>query len=70
MCMFVQVPRTGVLELDYVSTTRPPADADPIDHHELKHLMQRLKLLPRRVKSIIDFRKGRGAAVEHIVFKR
>ena len=32
--------------------------------------MQRLKLLPRRITSLIEFARGTGSAVEHVVFKR
>jgi hypothetical protein len=40
---------SGVLEFDYVSTTRPPnADEDPITPAELEQLFHKLGLNPRR----------------------
>jgi len=54
-----QVPRTGVLELDYVSPLRPPKGAVPVSFHVLTHLCQRFKLLPRQMSKIRAARRAK-----------
>ena len=58
-----------MLELDYVSSTRPPKHVVPIRDHDLKHLCQRFKLLPRQVTKLRERAAGTGD-MEAIVFKR
>lgn len=58
-----------MLELDYVSSARPPKHAQPIRDHDLKHLCQRFKLLPRQVRKLREHEAGRGD-MDKIVFKR
>jgi hypothetical protein len=66
-----QTPKSGVLEFDYVSTTRAPIGTMPMKKYEFDEVMKHIDLTPpRRLPSHTTAARGRAADPHFAVFQQ